>query len=265
MKHRYAVLGAIAIGLMMAFLLVGRVRAVEPVPAAWVPEIGATWQYQLDGPVDVTVDADIFDVDLFTTSRAVIGELHDRDRRVLCYVSAGTWEPYRPDAARFPARVKGRAVAGWPDERWLDVRRLDVLKPIMRARLDRCAAKGFDGVEFDWIDGHAQDTGFAISRAHQLRYDRWLAKAAHARGLVAALKNGGGLVPDLVDRWDLAVTEECFQYRECWRFKPFLDAGKPVLDAEYALRTGAYCARAEALGIAAIRKRLDLDAWRVSC
>ena len=63
-----------------------------------------------------------------------------------------------------------------------------------RARLDRCAAKGFDGVEFDWIDGYVQHTGFAITRHGQLRYDRWLARAAHARGLVVAQKNGPGLV-----------------------------------------------------------------------
>jgi len=270
MKHRYAVLGAIAIGLMVCFLLVGRVRATEPSageppPGTWVPAIGSTWQYQLEGRIDTSVDADIFDVDLFTTPRSVIADLHHRGRRVLCYMSAGTWEPYRPDAGRFPAAVKGGAVDGWPDERWLDVRRMDLLKPLMRARLDRCAAKGFDGVEFDWVDGHAQDTGFAITRADQLRYDRWLARAAHARGLAVALKNGGGLVRDLVGDWDLAVTEECVQYRECWRFRPFLDAGKPVLDAEYALPTGAFCERAAAAGVTAIRKRLRLDAWRASC
>ena len=72
----------------------------------------------------------------------------------------------------------------------------------MAARLDRCAAKGFDGVEFDWIDSHVQRTGFTIDKADQLRYDRWLAKAAHARGLVVAQKNGPGLVHDL-DAWRL--------------------------------------------------------------
>jgi hypothetical protein len=180
-------------------------------------------------------------------------------------MSAGTWEPYRPDAHRFPAALKGDAVDGWPDERWLDVRRLDLMRPLMRARLDRCAAKGFDGVEFDWVDGYAHHTGFPITRVQQLRYDRWLARAAHARGLVVALKNGGALVQDLVDTWDLAVTEECVQYRECWRYRPFLDAGKPVLDAEYALPRSAFCDRASAVGVTAIRKHLRLDAWRATC
>jgi len=264
-KQRYAVLGAIAIGLMVAFLLVGRARAAEPAGSAWAPAAGASWQYQLDGAIDTTVAADIFDVDLDSTKRAVIDDLHTRGRHVLCYIDAGSWEPYRPDSGRFPASVKGGTVDGWPDERWLDIRRLDVLRPLLRARLDRCAAKGFDGVEFDWIDGYVQHTGFAITKADQLRYDRWLAQAAHARGLLVAQKNGPGLVKDLVATWDLAVTEECFQYAECSRYRAYLDAGKPVLDAEYALATTAYCDRATASGVSAIRKHLRLDAWSVSC
>ena len=137
--------------------------------------------------------------------------------------------------------VKGKAVEGWADERWLDIRRMDILRPIMRERLDRCAAKGFDGVEFDWIDGYAQDTGFAITRADQLRYDRWLAQAAHARGLVVgAQKNGRGPRPrSLVDSWDLAVVRGVLPVRaSAGVIAPFLDAGKPVLDVEYALAAG---------------------------
>lgn len=264
-KHRHALLGAIAIGLMIAFLLVGRARAATPATPGWVPSAGETWQYQLSGAIDVTVDADIFDVDLFSTRRTVIAELHDRGRHVLCYIDAGSWEPYRPDSQRFPAVVKGRVVEGWEDERWLDIRRLDVLRPLMRARLDRCAAKGFDGVELDWIDSYVQHTGFPITKADQLRYDRWLARAAHARGLVVAQKNAPGLVAALVGSWDLAVVEECFRWAECWRYQAYLDAGKPVLDAEYALAPGAWCDRATAMGVAAIHKHLRLDAVRATC
>ena len=265
MKHRYALLGAIAIGLMVAFLLVGRVRAADGAAPGWVPSADETWQYQLAGAIDVDVDADILDVDLVSTRRSVIADLNERGRHVLCYVDAGSWEPYRPDSGRFPAAVKGRVVAGWEDERWLDIRRLDILRPIMGARLDRCAAKGFDGVEFDWIDGYTQDTGFPITKADQLRYDRWLARAAHARGLVVAQKNAPGLVTALVGTWDLAVVEECFQWAECWRYQPYLDARKPVLDAEYALTPGDYCERATTMGVAAIHKHLRLHALRVPC
>ena len=47
--------------------------------------------------------------------------LHQRGIRVICYLSAGTWEPYRPDSASFSQELMGGPVAGWPDERWLDI------------------------------------------------------------------------------------------------------------------------------------------------
>lgn len=260
-----AVIGALAIGIMIAFLMVGRARAADPAGGWWTPAADETFQYQLTEPIDRTVEASIYDVDLFAVNKATIAALQADGRHVLCYLDAGSWEPYRPDAARFPASVKGKAVQGWEDERWLDIRRLDVLKPLMAARLDRCAAKGFDGVEYDWIDGYVQDTGFPLTRADQLRYDRWLAKAAHARGLAVAQKNGPGLVKALVETWDMAVVEECFQYHECWQYTPYLDAGKPVAVVEYQLTTGEFCGRAAAMGVTAIRKHLRLDAWRQAC
>jgi hypothetical protein len=48
--------------------------------------------------------------------------------------------------------VVGAPLEGWAGERWLDVRRLDLLGPILERRLDVCQAKGFDGVEFDNVD-----------------------------------------------------------------------------------------------------------------
>ena len=71
----------------------------------------------------------MFDIDLFDTGPEVVAALHPTGRRAVCYLSAGTFEPGRPDAAVFPAAVLGDPVAGWPDERWLDIRRLDVLRP----------------------------------------------------------------------------------------------------------------------------------------
>jgi hypothetical protein len=262
-RHRHALAAAVALTLVLGLLLVGRARAGEDVP--WRPSPTDTWQYQLAGRIDLTADADVFDVDAFTTHRVVVDALHARGRRVVCYLDAGSWEAFRPDAHRFPRSLLGKRVPGWPDERWLDIRRLDLLRPIMRDRLDRCARKGFDGVEFDWVDSFAFDTGFPLSRADQLRYDRWLAAAAHRRGLAVGLKNGLDLVRTLVDRYDFAINEQCFQYHECGRYRPFLDAGMAVLNVEYELPRAAFCARAADLGIAAMRKRLNLGAWRAPC
>ena len=239
--------------------------AVAPAAHRWVPRPTATFQYQLSGTIDLSVNASVFDLDAEGTSKHTVDRLHARGRHVICYVDAGSWEPYRSDAAEYPDTILGKTVEGWEDERWVDIRELATLKPIIRRRVDQCAAKGFDGVEYDWADSYEQSTGFPITRADQLRYDRWLAWLAHDRGLSVGLKNSGGLVRTLVDRFDFAVTEECFQYHECGLYRPFLDGGKAVFDVEYSLGRDKFCARAHDLGLSASRKHLSLSSWRRPC
>jgi hypothetical protein len=159
----------------------------------------------------------------------------------------------------------GGPVEGWPDERWLDVRRLDLLRPVLAARFDLCAEKGFDGVEPDWMDSHTQNTGFPITADDQLRFNRMLADMAHERGLAIGLKNDLGQVAQLADVFDFAVVEQCAEYGECGELAPFLDRGKPVFHAEYDLAVTDFCTESQRLGLSSIRKRLDLDAWRESC
>lgn len=235
-------------------------------PHRWRPTRGTSWQWQLDGrPVDTSVDADVYDVDLFETPTSVVDELHGQGRRVICYLSVGSWESWRPDAGAFPADVIGGPVPGWPDERWLDVRRLDVLRPLVAARLDRCAAKGFDGVEPDWMDNHLQRTGWPISPQDQLAFNRMVAGLAHERGLAVGLKNDLGQADELAATFDFAVVEQCAEFDECAELRPFLDRGKPVFHAEYDLATSAFCGQSRRLGLSSIRKHRDLDAWRQTC
>jgi len=137
--------------------------------------------------------------------------------------------------------------------------------PILRDRLDRCVAKVFDGVEYDWADSYLHNTGFDLTRTDQLTFDHWLARAAHHRGLAVGLKNALPLIPALVGTWDFAVNEQCFQYHECWHYAPFLDGGKAVFNVEYEIPRSDFCAKATELGISAIRKHLELDAWRRAC
>jgi len=102
---------------------------------------------------------------------------------------------------------------GWPGEKWLDIRQLKVLAPIMKARMDQCVARGFDGVEFDNVDGYANPTGFSLTAANQLRYNSWLANQAHLRNLSAALKNDLGQVKTLFPYFDWALDEQCSSTR----------------------------------------------------
>ncbi len=252
---RPLLVGAVAVALMA-----GPAAAAPDRP---VPDDRLQWQLG-DLPADLTVDAEVYDLDLFETTRSEVARLHGKGRFVVCYLSAGSWEPYRPDARRFPRSLRGRPIAGFEDERWLDVRRLDVLLPLMTARLDRCAAKGFDGVELDNVDGWTNRTGFPITKEHQFRYLRRLANEAKARGLSPGLKNALGLVPRLVGHFGWALNEQCVQYDECGRLRPFVTAGKAVFVVEYHGTPTEVCRRVPP-GMSASRKRLPLDAWVRRC
>ncbi|MGZ6696967.1 MAG: endo alpha-1,4 polygalactosaminidase, partial [Solirubrobacteraceae bacterium] len=109
---------------------------LAPVPKAaakarWIPPPNTTWQWQLTTPVDLSVDAQLFDIDLFDNAASVVAALHARGRHVACYLDAGTLEPGRPDSGDYPAAVVGKELPDWPGEHWLDVRRLDVLGPLL--------------------------------------------------------------------------------------------------------------------------------------
>jgi hypothetical protein len=204
-------------------------------------------------------------VDLFDNVAGTVAALHAAGHKVVCYVSAGSFEDWRPDAAQFPASVKGNPLDGWPGEQWLDVRQWDVLKPLIEARMDLCVSKGFDGIELDNVDGYSNDTGFPLTASDQLTFNRALATSAHARGLSVGLKNDLDQVGDLVTNFDWALNEECFTYGECDLLRPFIAAGKAVLNVEYTLTPDQFCPQAKTMGFSSLVKHLNLDAYRVAC
>lgn len=223
-----------------------------------------SWQWQLTTPVDQSVNAQMYNIDLFENPASVVASLKAKGRKVVCYMSAGSYENWRPDASKFPASVLG-ASNGWAGERWLDIRQIKTLAPIIRARLDLCKSKGFNAVEFDNVDGYTNKTGFPLTSADQLAYNKFLANEAHARGLSAGLKNDLDQIKALVPYFDWALNEQCFQYNECDLLTPFVKAGKPVFIAEYNLSTSQFCAKANAMNFNAIRKDLNLTAARQAC
>ncbi|MBV9233038.1 MAG: endo alpha-1,4 polygalactosaminidase, partial [Candidatus Eremiobacteraeota bacterium] len=202
---------------------------------AWMPAADETYQIQYSGTLDTRVPAQIYDLDGFDTPESVVTKLHASNRRAICYMDAGTWENWRPDAKAFPRTVLGEPVSHWPGERWLDVRQTAILEPIMGKRFDVCRQKGFDGVDPDNIDGYTNDTGFRITGKQQLAYDAWLAKAAHARGLAVAQKNDNGQVAQLSKVFDFAVVEQCYVQRWCGQFAVYTKARRLVVDVEYGL------------------------------
>ena len=201
--------------------------------ARWIPLAADTWQWQLSGTVNTSYAVDAYDIDLFDSSAALIQGLHDQGRKVICCFSAGSYENWRPDSGAFNAADLGNTLDGWPGERWLDIRSANV-RDIMKARFDLAMQKGCDGMEPDNVDGYTNSTGIALTAADQLAYNRFLAQEAHQRNLAVALKNDVAQAADLVADFDFAVNEQCHEYDECDDLEPFINAGKPVFNAEYA-------------------------------
>ncbi len=231
----------------------------------WTPPQTATWQIQFTGALDTTLPVDIFFLDLFDASLETIADLHARGIRVVCYFSAGTYEDWRPDAASFPASLLGNDLPDWPGERWLDIRDLENLGPLMLSRISLAAQKGCDGVDPDNVDGFTNDTGFSLSAEDQLAYNVFLANAAHQNNLAIGLKNDLLQVVQLAPFFDWALNEQCFFYEECDLLQPFINAGKPVFVIEYELTPQDFCDQANALNFNAIHKNLELDAYLTAC
>ncbi|TWG02615.1 hypothetical protein FHX80_111025 [Streptomyces brevispora] len=256
--------------LMLLVVLAGCTSAPESAPdgrpaaGRWQPEPGTDWQWQLSGRLDTTVDAPVYDIDGFEHDAAQVAGLHRKGRKVICYLSTGAWEEFRPDADDFPAAVLGKS-NGWAGERWLDIRRTDVLQPLMEARIAMCAKKGFDAVEPDNMDGYRNRTGFPLTAADQLRYNRLIAGAAHRHGLSVGLKNDLPQIPQLVGDFDFAVNEQCAQYEECAQLSPFVKAGKAVFHVEYELPLARFCDGSRRLGLSSLLKKYELGVWRRQC
>ncbi len=231
----------------------------------WQPSPGTSWQWQLTGEIDTTLDVEMFDLDLFDVSVDKIKVLHSKDRVVICYFSAGSWENWRPDKESFPAEILGNNLEGWLGERWLDIRALDDLGPIMAARLDLAVQKGCDGVEPDNVDGYTNESGFPLTYTDQITYNSWLADQAHRRGLSVGLKNDLDQVGDLLSQFDWALNEECNTYNECDLLQPFVQSGKAVFGVEYELDTDDFCPQMNALDYDFLKKNWDLDSWREAC
>ncbi len=94
---------------------------------------------------------------------------------------------------------------------------------MMERRTRKCAEAGFDAIEYDVVAAHESGrkvTGWDVSYADQLAYNRGLARLAHRHGLAVGLKNDLSQVEDLIGRFDFAINEECFTYHECELLSP---------------------------------------------
>ena len=103
----------------------------------------------------------------------------------------------------------------------------------MVERLKLAKSKGCDGVDPDNVDGYANTSGFKMSQADGVDYMKFLSTEAHKLGLAIGLKNAPDIVKNVVDVLQWEVNEQCLEFDdECTKFKPFIDAEKPVFHIE---------------------------------
>ena len=233
--------------------------------ASWRPSPGSTFHMQLTGPLDTSLDADVYVVDGENTSDGELDELKARGR-VLCYFSAGSWEPWRQDAAAFPDSALGAPVEGYPEERWLDVRDGGVRENI-EGRVERFFGKGCDGVAPGLLASHPADSGIPLTSSDQLDYAHFVAVAAHARGMAVAYSGADAWTQTLEPDFDLGLSVGCLSRGTCDAWLVIRQAGKAV----FLVETGdegdldRVCAEARALGFDAILTDQNLSGFRLVC
>lgn len=245
-----------------------------PAPVAcancWHPALRTSWNWVLSKvPTAPYRAVGMYDVDGFDNAASDVTHLHAAGIKAVCYLSAGTYENWRPDAGQFPAAILGKG-NGWPGEKWLDVRDVQkstsTLRTIMDARLDMCHQKGFDMVELDNVDGYSNKTGFPLTAADQVYYNATLANDSHGRGMSVLQKNDNEQIPALLPYFDGALNEQCNQYSECttaqngsYGYDQYVAAGKPVFQAEYKLNTSAFCGADNAANFNGVKLNVNLN------
>ncbi len=253
----------------------------------FIPKANSTFDWNLqdvDENTPFAEDIDIVDVDAFTTSKETVEALHKKGKKVIAYLSVGSWEVYRPDKDDFPEEILGKIYPGWEDERLLNIKRLDLLAPIMIKRFDMIKKKGFDGIEPDNMDVYTWDsetnyTGFALTLEDGKRYVDWLIQEAHKRGLSIGQKNSQELSEAYASKFDWALSENAFILGDEEGMKAYSKVGKAVFATEYIDNeedTGKVpytkerfieqvCQKASVLHYTAILKRRNLDDFIVTC
>lgn len=238
------------------------------------PQPGDSFEWRLDSiGIDEVKDyhCDIIDIDAFSASKELVDAFHAKGIKVIAYVSVGTWENFRSDGALLPAEVIGNIYGDWPDERFLNLREIEKLKPFIQARFDMIKAKGFDGIEPDNLDGMYEDNGFNITLEETQAFCEWIIAEAHSRGLCIAQKNTEELVPLLYKQFDFALTEDVFNSNTPEAYSMYISAGKAVFSAEYtdATSPAEFCSyvvpKATTLGYYPFLKHRDLNRWTYEC
>ena len=192
-------------------------------PMRWDWQIGRVTPLERKGASAV----DLYDIDGFLTTAAEVHAIKTTwtaatlpHPRTVCYLDLA-WEEYRPDSSPggvFPASALGNIYYGYPQERWVDFRQLNELKPMIDSRLEMCARKGFDAVELDDIDSFdpPSTTGFHLTPGDAQNLLAYAFNEIHRLGMAGMWKNSPWLSSWGRKYADGAIVEECYVYKACF-------------------------------------------------
>lgn len=242
----------------------GAPEAALPMASASGIRPGMRLQYQLVGPIDVEADAELFVIDLFDARDDTIDRLRQDGRVIVAYVSAGTYEPWRPDTEALPMSVLGARLVGYPDERWLDVRD-PAVRTLMSGRMDLARERGSAGVLLTSLEGYRVDSGHPLSQADQLEYNLWLAQQAQQRQLSAGISGDWAQAEALAEAYGFAIHVDCIASGRCQELQPYVDRGRAVFDLETDGNLDILCPEAERLSLPITLKRPNFDSFMAVC
>jgi len=197
----------------------------------------------------------VYDIDGIDNPASTVRALHRLHDKVICYIEVGAAGNYYSASAEglrvtyyqqlAAAKDLGAGVPGYP-ERYLNINKPSTLRIIKSMIAKQCSAKGFDAVEPDIDDSYTDSTGFGLTEAENIRYDRALGAYAHRLGLAWGQKNGdqdASFSAALEPTTDFLLDEECNFYDACAIVAPpYLKARKLVLNAEYTADWGPHAA-----------------------
>lgn len=243
--------------------------ALTPTPSTSLPSWD--WILQSEGLPASPPAVTYLDVDGFDTDAGYVALARSRGVKTICYLNIGTAENNRPDYNSLAAisNLLGNIYAGYPSERYIDIRRYPEFIQIMDDRLRMCRDKGFDYVEFDVMDAFEDGqaaSGFNLGKQDMVNYVTELSNRARAHGLKPVQKNTGDFSVLLEPLFDAVLFEECVHYGFCANAAPYVAAGKPALNAEYPATwpSGTFnranvCATSATAHISTIITVVDLD------
>jgi len=228
-----------------------------------------------------------------TGASPVVSALHAAGKYSICYVEAGAYQVGFPDDSNFATADYGGVgdtatqMQGYPDEFWFDLTGFKDyvagnpntltgaaanIAAGLNQRFAECKLEGQDAVEPDDLDGYTNQaqsgvTPWGMNQADSAGFERWLAYDIHANGLAAFQKNDPANAAVDEPLFDGMIIEQCNAENDPCAGSggdatPYLNAGKPVLNAEYTEdgeSTGSFCSNDVAAGITGALFNVDLN------